>query len=333
MKKIILSVLSITCLASILFAQDIHTPAEIMKIMDKSKITYEIHVLDKKVDAPDRSNNLNYNIYYRKKVDKGLGFYEYELSDTLRTLLKKAEDDFQNRQYEDARNMYLKILKTDSNYFQVMTYIGQTYGIEKNWEKAIEWYQNTIQKNYIDYMAHWFLADAYKETGQLDKALDEILTAHILNRNNPRIKKALFEIYDSKDLLFDDWQFTPQCKIDSISKKKIQIETEVNWIPYAITKAIWMYEPGYKKSMGMEKQSYSTTEELESLMGLYALVTRDEEIVQNHPEFKGLKLAVDNKLLNEYIMYEIFLPQYPYVAYQMDEKFIQEIKEYIQLAH
>jgi len=183
-----------------LFGQEIHSSAEILKIMEKSKMTYALEVVESDVLTPDRSKDLNYNFYYRVEKGGEISTLEYEPNEESKEPKKKAEKFFKDGNYVKAREMYLKVLEVDPAFCQVMTYIGQTYGIEKNWEKAIEWYQKTIEKNYIDYMAHWFLADAYAEIGEWDKAVDEITIAQILNRNNPRIKQSMEIIYKKKKL-------------------------------------------------------------------------------------------------------------------------------------
>src|SRR5690606_5444260 len=124
----------------------------------------------------------------------------YSINNQTQTHLTKAEEYFNERDFSLARNMYQEALASDPDYYELMTYIGQTYWIDGEHDKAIQWYEKTIQLNYIDYMAHWFLADAYKVQGDLDKALDEINIAMILNRNNPRIKKSFNDIYQQKKL-------------------------------------------------------------------------------------------------------------------------------------
>ena len=50
---------------------------------------------------------------------------------------------------------------------------------------------------------------------------------------------------------------------------------------------------------------------------------------QKDTQLTILKAAAQNKRLNEYILYEILLPQNPIVAYQLPEKTILSIKDYI----
>lgn len=307
--------------------QEIHSTAEIFKIMEKSPVTYELNTLGKEISPKDRTENLNYNNYYRISDGNQISTYEYEIDSTVQTHLTKAEEYFYGKQFSLAREMYLEALRVDTTYFEVMTYIGQTYGLEGNFDKAIEWYNKTISLNYIDYMAHWFLADAYKTKGELDKAVDEITIAMILNRNNPRIKKSLKDIFELKKLKTDDWTFNPQMEIDSIGVNKVRIYFDSDWLGYAMVKALWKYEPGYKKSMGVSDGSFSTIEEKECFVSL--MNSFDKKKLKKHPEFKALQLALDKKMIDEYIFFEIVLPEHPFVAYQLPIEFINNIKNYV----
>lgn len=307
--------------------QELHSPAEIFKIMEKSPMTYELNALEKEILPKDRTENLNYNHYYRMNDGKQIWTYKYEIDSTIQTHLTKAEEYFHGKKFSLAREMYLEALRVDTTYFEVMTYIGQTYGIEGDFDKAIEWYTKTINLNYIDYMAHWFLADAYKTKGELDKAVDEITIAMILNRNNPRIKKSLIDIFELKKLKTDEWTFNPQMEIDSIGANKVRISFDSDWLGYAMVKALWKYEPGYKKSMGVSDGSFSTIEEKECFVSLMTSINKKK--LKKHPEFNALQLALDKKMIDEYIFYEIVLPEHPFVAYQLPIDFIDGIKNYV----
>jgi tetratricopeptide (TPR) repeat protein len=210
-----------------------------------------------------------------------------------------------------------------------MTYIGQIYGTIKDYDNARLWYRKTIEKNYIDYMAHWFLADIYYKTGEIDNAVNEIVIAQILNRNNPRIKQQFTSIFESAKRKTDDWCFSPQVEIQKLSDNKISVAFNNNWTGYALAKAIWMYEPGYRESMGVAEGQYSTVEDRECLVSLLIGLENSKAKIKKDPQLNMLKEASENKFLNEYILYEIVLPQNPFVAYQLSEEIILGIKDYV----
>lgn len=307
--------------------QEIHSPAEIFEILEKSPVTYELNALEGEISPPDRSSKLNYNHYYRLVDADGISTYPYQVKDEIKELLSNAEEHFFEKEFSSARNMYLKVLDVDPTYYQVMTYIGQIYGIEGDFDTAIEWYTKAITVNYIDYMAHWFLADAYKIRGEIDKAVDEITIAIILNRNNPRIKNLLDEIYGMKKLKTADWVFNPQMDIDSIGANRVRVAFNSDWLGYAMVKALWMYEPNYKESMGVKDGAFSTIEEKEAFVSLMANMNKKK--LKKYPELKALQLALDKQMIDEYIFYEIVLIDHPFVAYQLSEEMVHDIKDYV----
>jgi len=74
MKKIYLLFVFLTVITCG-FSQQIHSPAEIVKIMSDSKLSYEITILDKTIECTDFSEKLNYHDCYRVSTDSGLFTY------------------------------------------------------------------------------------------------------------------------------------------------------------------------------------------------------------------------------------------------------------------
>lgn len=325
MRKIIFLILALQ--VSTISSQEIHSPTEILKILEKSKVSYELSILTDEIQPLDRSNNLNYHNYYRIIKDNQILTQEFKLNDTGEAFSKKAEEYFNSGQPGLAREMYQNMLQENPEYYKVMTYIGQTYGIEKDYDNAIKWYQKSIDKNYIDYMAHWFLADTYITKNKPKEALKEITIAMILNRNNPRIRKSFEEIYSKNKLKTPSWVFTPQVRIDSVGENKVKIEFNEDWLGYALVKALWAFEPNYRESMGGQKGVFSTTEELEAIANLANAF--DKKKLKRYPEFKALQNAIDNEMVNEFIFYEIVLPRFPNVVYQLPKDFIENISSYV----
>lgn len=309
-----------------LFCQDFNTSAQIFKIMEKSKVKYNLNVIQSNDENIDYSKKLNYNDVYRKYNDKGFSTKYYNVKDEVQSYLRTAEDFFNAGKYKEAREYYLKILELDSTYYTVMTYIGQTYGIEKNYLEAELWYKNTIKKNYIDYMAHWFLADIYLINKKHKDALEEISIALILNRNNPRIINKAIEIYKNNKLVFKNWYFNPIYKFESNDSLNVNIFIHEDWTGYALAKAVWKYEPGYKDSK-LDNANNIMYQEKECIISQINIINKKN--TKKYPEFNALLNAIENKQVDEYILFEILLPQNPSIAYQLNEDLIKDIKEYL----
>lgn len=328
MKKLVSVLISLGIVASG-FAQKIHSPAELLKIMSDSKVSYNLDKLNKAVDCKDVSDKLNYHDYYRVKSDSGMLVYKITLNDRAEFYFDLAEKYFQAGNMDSALVYYKRTLDADTSAYTVITYIGQIYEHRRDIPTAIAWYKKAIEKNYIDYMAHWFLADSYFETKDIDNAVDEIVIAQILNRNNPRIKEAVQRIFTKAKRNTDDWCFNPQVEINKISDSKINVAFDSKWLGYAIAKAIWLYEPGYSESMGVAPGHYSTIEDKECLISMLIGIENAKIKIKKDPQLKILKDASEKKQLDGYVLYDIVLPENPFVAFQLSEETISAIKDYV----
>lgn len=326
MKKFLLLLVAFIPLK--LISQNLHSPAEILKIMENSKISYEMNVLENPISCVDRSDNLVDQNFYRIKTDSSILTYSYKLKEEAKPYFEKAEIHFNNRNLDSARIYYEKVLEIDPSYFKVMTFIGQMYGSMGNLDKSLEWYKRTIEANYIDYLAHWLIADIYRMKGDIEEAVSEITIANILNRNNPRLKELQSEIYRFAKIKTKDWCFNPQMEITS-DGEKVKIAFNEVWIGYAMPKALWKYETGYKESMGIKSNQYSTLEDKECLLNLIVALQNSKADYKKYPEIVTLKKAVDKNYLSEYILFEILLPEHPFTACQFSEETINKIKDYV----
>jgi len=307
---------------------DFHSPSEMLKMMIDSKVKYSMSILKDPVVCADYSENLNYNDCFRVLSDSTITTKKYELNERSKHSFEKAEEQFKTNA-DSALYYYKQTLDVDSSLYLVLTFIGQTYETKGDLKNAMEWYKRAISKNYIDYMAHWFLADAYFSMGDLKNAVDEIVIARILNRNNIRIKNAMSKIFLKAKLSDLDWYFTPQIEIKANEDESISIASANNWIGYAVAKALWDYEPGYRALMGVQEGVLSTTEYQECLISLIVSLENAKAKTKKDPQLRILQKAAENKFLSEYILYEIFLPQTPFLAYQLSEETILRIKDYI----
>ena len=311
------------------YSQQLHTSAEILKILDNSKLSYEIIMLDKAIDCKDYSDKLNFYDCYRVSLDTAIFTYRYIVNDNAAALIDKAVKYVQSNNPDSALKKYRQALSTDSTLYFLMTYIGLIFEKKRDYPNAISWYKKAISKNYIDYMAHWLLADACLRINDVKSAMDEIVIAQILDRNNPAIRKSMDAIFSKAKRKNKNWCFHPQVEITKISEKKISIATDKTWTGYAMAKALWSYEPGYRESMGVSKGYYSSVEDRECCISLLMGLKNAKPDLKNDPQLMNLQEAAKNNHLDEYILYELVLPQTPVVAFQLPENIIARIKDYV----
>lgn len=328
--KRILVLLSHLLLIQVLMAQEIHSPAELLKILEESSLAYELQELQAPVACPDRSENVNLNDVYRISEGESLQVYYYDtLTPAGRGNFQRAEAYFDKQQLDSARLFYEKVLETDPQFYKVATYIGQMYGSTGELELAKQTYLETLENNYIDYLAHWLLADIYLMQNRLDSAVQQVTIARVLNRNNPRLKDFQQQIYKEAKLDTTDWCFNPQVAISQPDSGKVIVQFSENWLMYGICKAAWAYEPGYKGSMGVARDEYTTLEERECLANLMIGLLNAKTKIKKNREFTTLKTAIEEGMIDPFIMYELFLPKHPEVAYQLSREFIGQIANYV----
>jgi tetratricopeptide (TPR) repeat protein len=316
-------------------ASKIHSPAELFEILDKSKIAYELDILDSSFACIDRTDNLNHNwAFPSSSEDARNGFETYKLKDAEKALLKEAEDLFEKDQYEAARQKYLELTKLRPDFAPAFTYIGQTYEKFDQYSEAIKYEEQAIQANYYDYLAHYFLADNYAMIGNHKRATEEIILASILNRNNQNIRRAMQRILPAAGYRAPQWCFEPQVLITRKDDKHISLKTAVNWSGWALAKAAWKFEPGYRQaSGGAPEGQYNMAEDKECLACLAFMVSNDTGTSwKGQPELVALRKAFEGDMFHEYLLYEVVLPKFPMAVYQMPKAQLEDIRKYFMKA-
>ncbi len=311
---------------------EIMDPQELIKILENSEITYEMKCERQKPFMNTRKfEKLTNNDYFQVKTGDRITLGKFERTEDIKSDFETAESFFSKKEYEKARIYYRKVLDKKPGTALLMTYIGQTYESKKDYETAKEWYLKAIQSSYIDYMAHWFLSSIYDREGKNREALQELVVAHILNRNNPRIITTLKALTSKNGLNFDDWYFTPLIEIEHPEKNKVILTTyNPEWLYYGMCRLAWEYEPGYRDKRlkkNAEKTLLSSVEIKECLVYLVFQQKISKEKTTNE-QLLTLMNAVREKQVSEFIIYEVFLPENPSVALTLPKERIQKIAEY-----
>lgn len=319
MKRII----AIFLLSTMAFAVD-NPYQEVMSILEKSKIKYNLTNLTSPVKAENRSDVLNATAY-RVKTSKGFQVKGVNFAPEAKKIYLQAENLFSANKYEEARNLYKKVLLLSPENTFLMTLIAQTYGIERKFDDAMNWYKKSIQANFIDYLAHWLLADIYRLKGLKKEALNEIAIAKVLNRNNPRLEKLRSEIFALNGLSGVEWRFNPQIRIERTVQNNINIEADSVWTMYALFRAAWLNEPEYREIL----QKRSKRSNLEDWVGLEGLELVINQGMKGPEILKRLDDAFNADRIDEFVTYEITLVRQPKYAYYYEEDAIKALAEYL----
>jgi tetratricopeptide (TPR) repeat protein len=314
-------------------AQTVHKPSELLKIMTDSKLAYSIGEMESPIEPKDYSANVNGNYTYHEDSDGHMVVKTVSLSKEATEEFNAAEEAFaKTGNTKNARMHYQKVLEMQPDYFPAITYIAQTYEGEENYDKAVSTYKQAINKNYVDYMPHWFLADVYFKQKEYEDAADEITIASILNRNHPRIQESMKKIYEKAHLKYDDWVLTPQFEVKGGKEKEVKVLGKDEWLGYAMGKAIWKFEPGYAEGQGEKQGVPSVIEEKECMLCLFTVAENSKKKIKDKG-ILNLQKALENRMMDQFILYEEFFRWQPSIVYQLSNKTIKSMKDYVMLAH
>ena len=303
-----------------------HSPAEILKIMNESKLTYELD-LDYKAsdstlaDTPVLSNQL---VLIEDK-DRSHTLETYSLSKDANDLLKAAEASFQNGKLQEARNLYFQLYKFDPKYHYALTLIGDTYYGEGKYDSAKSYFLNAIDRNFVDYNAWWFLADTYNKLEMLDSAVHCITVAHLLNVNHQNLRKALHHYLKEADKDWKEWALVPQYSLSG-QGNRYKISSTEEWLTYAMVKALWRYEPGYHAQMlGRPRKPSDLTSTLEEKEALLAYITAKER--------NDLADIIEDGYADELVLYELISRTAPSTLLLLPRAIFFRLVKYLQEYH
>lgn len=309
------------------------TPLELLSFMEASPTQYVIEPLYLK--APVAPTPVITHGSFVEMINKKEYLFEYNDFMSCKSLqqFKKARDlvNRKDPDYKKARKHYSNVLKEIPDHAQVITYIGESYYNEFNFKTARQYFNKAIEINPMDYLARWLLAEIHLKNNQTDSAVYAITLAHLYNRNHPLLLKRMRSIYaqDDQNYIYN-WHFNPQF-FNYYDGQVVVINASGIWLTYAMYKAVWKFEPDYLRMKRSQKVSdYIFQEEMEACIGTYITYAAMEQKDKTHyTEMKAFERSLDNKMVEEFVMYEALMPARPYIVYHSTDAFLERIIRYI----
>jgi len=301
----------------------LHSPDQILKIMEASKLSYIIAALDSTDVPPDTPRVLG-NTMVLRKTDGGYSLVQVTLSDEASSILSKAEDAFSRKEFEQAFALYGKTREADSTFVQSTTLQGDVRYAQGQYEEAKTLFLESIAQNFIDYDAHWFLADTYARLVIPDSATIHYTMAHLLNRNHQHAREALTAHRLDIGRPWKEWTFKPSYVL-SRSGDRVSVKASSDWLGYAIVKAVWEFEPGYADSTlgkGYPASLSNTHEEKEAVLACMS--------GNNH---ELLERIISDGFVDEFILYEIIGPKAPEALLLLAGPTFMRLVEYVDKYH
>jgi tetratricopeptide (TPR) repeat protein len=309
----------------------IHTTQEILKLMDQSVIVYQLGSISDASEYTTEQDSLNNSLSterYVIQVDGHPSVRLFDMSGTLAAMLASADSAYQKREYDRAILEYRKVYDQFPDYHRMLVFIGDGFYGAEQYDSAAFYFQEALDKNFIDYQAHWFLADALWELDRQTEATRELALAHILNRNHQVLLHHLKNRREVSDRDWKEWSFGPLYSVhrDAVDSHLVIISCDTAWIGYALVKALWQFEPGYSKKMlghDLEEGAFNLLEEREALA--CQLSSKKDPGV--------LGQIIKSGFTTEFIIYEILARQHPEAMASISTELLGRIADYVEKFH
>jgi tetratricopeptide (TPR) repeat protein len=324
--KITTAILCFFTMMSIAFGQTLDS-LEVR--LDTSKIEY-ITLLDETAITPLQRSEPLPDILCRRKVNGSNKTTYFRLHGENDINFNKAEQEMDTMRYAEAREKYLVLLDSFPEDTYLMTRVGYSYEKENKLKKAKEWYQKSLDGNDIAFDTRERMARILVQNKKTKKeALEHIIKASIINRSDESVEEMLWIVAQVNKSKCVAWEFEPLVFVAANPAKDI-VNIDVRdkiWEGYALSLAAYLFEPNYKEEViGRTKELLTVTPYRESLLILYKTIKKKKV---KDPMLKALKKAVEMDLLEEFMMYEIFLPLDAYSLFMLDDSQKERIYTYV----
>lgn len=318
-----------------LFSQRLHLPDDIARIIQNSSLEYQIDStgyqgnpipFPQKGQASKKWKQININ------GDIQLVLTAKNHTKKIKKSIKIGDKRFNKKKYKKARECYQKAYKKINTSPLVINKIAATYAAEKDYETASFWYERSLEYNPIDTETLLGMAQAFEQLGNIKKAKDAILLAHIYNINNQEITKKMMHILALNNISYKPIRLSP---VFDIQKEKNRIFIRSNhpiWGQYAAVKAIWKYEPNYARKMNtLSQQKSSTIEEKEAILNALIVYNflEDKDKKNKFPLLELLSKISFQEQINNFIFYEIEARKNPTLPLLLPPQKITALKKYI----
>jgi tetratricopeptide (TPR) repeat protein len=307
-------------------AQSMYDIPDFLKITGGSRVRYEFSLMKDRISAESDPGRLNFNYYYRNDSMKVLPFgIDFEATEHF----ELGWEALMMEEPDTAIIIFEEVLVMFPRYTPAISGIGQAYEQKGDVRKAVNYYREAFNSNPIDYIACWYLARGYHTLGVTDSAMNMILRAWVLNRNSLEIKRDVMNIFGFRGLVLHEWAFVPQYRFVR-EGEKVSVSYQPAWMGYAICKAVWAYEPGFAQGRQLTGD-LSMFQERECLSCLVTSMENNKKETAADESLMAFRVALQQKLALEFILFEILLPSNPDMAHLLDEARMQKMIEYLKL--
>jgi tetratricopeptide (TPR) repeat protein len=306
----------------------LHTLPEIVEIIKASNLNYSVDTVKSAPQAIFPIDSIRPVLaggQYIKYVDSVPQFAYYKQPQMAEAMMGFAGQAFDDKSYAEAIGWYRKVQMVDPKYQPIYSYLGEAYLVLDSLDSAKVNLGKSVMLNFADFMAHRLLAKTLWKQGNKEEAVKEMTTAHVLNINNQLIVSELMDMRLNSGRMWFGQRFEPQYRLVK-GHDTVYVTADVDWIGYAMVKAVWKYEPKYAiKMLGFDPtgSTYVMQEERE---GVIAALTTNKKLGFLSP-------VIDQGYLDDFIMYDIVAPRYPQEIAILSKEQILRLVGYVDKFH
>lgn len=318
------------------------TPREIYLLIENSKTVYSMRIIP--VDSmkqgaldvmfPQVTDRLPFPMVESNNGEFSATTYAFDSLEY--EMMARAEADYQAGRYEQARDIYMKVIKDWPRCYPALSHIGDSYLFSGDFATALRYYDSAIGLNPYDPQLYYYRGNALIRMKQLDNAIDSYIDALALLPHYPAVMSVLNSVAKSGGLELHDGLFNPKtcARLDDagVSVELTEETTSNGWMMYGISKGMWLGEPEHrKKVLGDDRHHWSSVEEQECLLATmesYLTLKKDNDEISAPDLDKLFEISTDGHLLS-FILYEIGYRMDPHIMLRTNDAVRKQVREYI----
>lgn len=312
-------------------AQQLHTPQELEQYMKNSTIQYHIDSLSVELEMGPFRLIEKGNYLEKSENEIQIKQQEFLLNKKSKRFYKKAQKAVAKNNGKKAIKYYMKAIEAQPDQSRLMNEFANFYWEKGDMENVIFWATKGVELNPVDFEAHARLALAYQMLGKKTEALEHIISAHLYNRNHPKVIEVLSSIFTENGMSYQNYVFQPEYKIENRDSNHVSIQANFEpWKSYAACKALWQNEENYRTEMSrLAKVNIASIEQkeclLNALIGYGKMKTGKEKFLI----FEVLEKSLHYQMVDDFIFYEIKLRQNPKLIYFLSKEKKESVIRYL----
>lgn len=319
---------------------DFLSPADIMKRLEASKVSYRLEPKDSPPGGwadqlwPQRVEAVSVP---KVVVENGQRVIrEWPANAKAQELINQAEVHFKERRYSDAAKLYEQALAVCPDCYLALAYLGDAKLFGGDPAAALVDYQKATRMNPDDYRLYYFQGSALARLGRLEEAREAFAMSLVLNPRNP-ILRQFFRENRGLGMVVQNDVVVPRGFAHE-EGKEVLIEFDPGygaaWLAFANCKGLWIGEPSHRQDMtGSTEHHFSSIEEAECLVSA-AMVheTQSEKGREDEPmdsSLDRLMAVIEDGMVTELVLFEMAARVHPQYTLTLDDANRQRLKDYV----